>query len=184
MAASRGMNGRRSGTESNRQESSGLDPACCPAEAMLSSPAMIFRLRVPRAPLSYFVENLWFYEDLEADHTKEKLLPDASVETELIEATRAATSISIRGRTDADVADEVEGKIALMRALRAREYLIGNGVDAHKIRTWYRAAGDFVADNSSAEGRAENRRVEIEVRGLDTTAFARETAASDSGRSQ
>jgi AraC-like DNA-binding protein len=80
MAASRGMNGRRSGTESNRQESSGLDPACCPAEAMLSSPAMIFRLRVPRAPLSYFVENLWFYEDLEADHTKEKLLPDASVE--------------------------------------------------------------------------------------------------------
>ncbi|MGA8213173.1 MAG: DUF6597 domain-containing transcriptional factor [Candidatus Sulfotelmatobacter sp.] len=41
---------------------------------------MIFRLRVPRAPLSYFVENLWFYQDLEADHTKEKLLPDASVE--------------------------------------------------------------------------------------------------------
>jgi AraC-like DNA-binding protein len=41
---------------------------------------MIFRLRVPRAPLSYFVENLWFYQDLEVDHTKEKLLPDASVE--------------------------------------------------------------------------------------------------------
>src|ERR1022692_501639 len=47
---------------------------------MLSSPAMIFRLRVPRAPLSHFVENLWFYQDLEANHTKEKLLPDASVE--------------------------------------------------------------------------------------------------------
>src|SRR5580700_2965670 len=47
---------------------------------MLSSPAMIFRARVPRPPLSYFVENLWFYQDLEADHTKEKLLPDASVE--------------------------------------------------------------------------------------------------------
>lgn len=41
---------------------------------------MIFRLRVPRAPLSYFVENLWFYQDLEVDHTKEKLLPDASME--------------------------------------------------------------------------------------------------------
>jgi AraC-like DNA-binding protein len=41
---------------------------------------MIYRLRVPRPPLSYFVENLWFYRDLEVDHTKEKLLPDASVE--------------------------------------------------------------------------------------------------------
>jgi AraC-like DNA-binding protein len=41
---------------------------------------MIYRLRVPRAPLSYFVENLWFYQDLEVDHTKEKLLPDASME--------------------------------------------------------------------------------------------------------
>jgi len=41
---------------------------------------MIFRLRVPRAPLSYFVENFWFYQDMEANHTKEKLLPDAAVE--------------------------------------------------------------------------------------------------------
>jgi AraC-like DNA-binding protein len=41
---------------------------------------MIFRLRVPRPPLSYFVENLWFYRDLEVDHCKEKLLPDAAVE--------------------------------------------------------------------------------------------------------
>jgi len=41
---------------------------------------MIYRLRVPQAPLSYFVENLWFYRDLEVDHTKEKLLPDAAVE--------------------------------------------------------------------------------------------------------
>jgi AraC-like DNA-binding protein len=41
---------------------------------------MIYRLRVPRTPLSYFVENLWFYQDLEVDHNKEKLLPDASME--------------------------------------------------------------------------------------------------------
>jgi AraC-like DNA-binding protein len=41
---------------------------------------MIYRLRIPRPPLSYFVENLWFYQDLEVDHSKEKLLPDASME--------------------------------------------------------------------------------------------------------
>src|SRR5215472_18638443 len=32
---------------------------------------MIYRLRVPRPPLSFFVENLWFYQDLAVDHTGE-----------------------------------------------------------------------------------------------------------------
>jgi AraC-like DNA-binding protein len=41
---------------------------------------MIFRVRAPRPPLSYFVENLWYYQDLEVSHDKEKLLPDASME--------------------------------------------------------------------------------------------------------
>ncbi len=41
---------------------------------------MIYRLRIPRPPLSHFVENLWFYQDLATDHTREKLLPDASME--------------------------------------------------------------------------------------------------------
>ena len=41
---------------------------------------MIYLTRVPNAPLCSFVELLWFYQDLETDHTKEKLLPDASME--------------------------------------------------------------------------------------------------------
>jgi AraC-like DNA-binding protein len=41
---------------------------------------MIYLTRVPVAPLSDLVEFLWFYENLETDHTKEKLLPDASME--------------------------------------------------------------------------------------------------------
>jgi AraC-like DNA-binding protein len=41
---------------------------------------MIFRTRAPAPPLSQFVESLWFYEGLEANHTKEKLLPNGSVE--------------------------------------------------------------------------------------------------------
>jgi AraC-like DNA-binding protein len=53
---------------------------CFGVYLVLISNAMIYRLRVPRPPLSHFVENLWFYRDLEVDHSKEKLLPDASVE--------------------------------------------------------------------------------------------------------
>ena len=41
---------------------------------------MICRTRVPRPPLSEFVEVLWYYRDLDAGHTREKLLPDASME--------------------------------------------------------------------------------------------------------
>lgn len=41
---------------------------------------MLYRTRLPRPELAPFVETLWFYEDLEADHSKEKLLPDASME--------------------------------------------------------------------------------------------------------
>jgi len=41
---------------------------------------MIYRARPPKPELTPFVETLWFYQDLDADHTKEKLLPDASME--------------------------------------------------------------------------------------------------------
>lgn len=41
---------------------------------------MIYVTRVPAPPLSYFVGLLWFYQDLDTDHSKEKLLPDASME--------------------------------------------------------------------------------------------------------
>jgi len=37
------------------------------------------------------------------------------------------------------------------------------GVDPARIRTTYQPIGDHVADNVSADGRALNRRVEIEI---------------------
>src|SRR5215470_18493861 len=41
---------------------------------------MLFLTRIPKPPLSHFVEYLWFYRDMATDHAKEKLLPDASME--------------------------------------------------------------------------------------------------------
>jgi outer membrane protein OmpA-like peptidoglycan-associated protein len=64
----------------------------------------------------------------------------------------------------------------LNRAVGARAYLISHGVSASKIRTWYRSAGDFVADNSTEAGKAINRRVEIEARGVDTASYASKAA--------
>ncbi len=41
---------------------------------------MIFRSHVPSPPLSHFVEFLWYYRDLQVNHTKERLIPDAAME--------------------------------------------------------------------------------------------------------
>jgi outer membrane protein OmpA-like peptidoglycan-associated protein len=102
---------------------------------------------------------------------KTEFLPTPELEQTLLKAATAAKTISIRGRTDATVADDIEARIALARAVHARQFLVANGVDSTKIKTWFRAAGAFAVDNSSPEGQAVNRRVEIEARGLDTSAF-------------
>lgn len=40
---------------------------------------------------------------------------------------------------------------------------MGKGVDAKRIRTEGRGKGQPIADNATVEGRAKNRRVDIEV---------------------
>jgi hypothetical protein len=45
----------------------------------------------------------------------------------------------------------------------ARSYLVARGVSPLKIMVNFASAADFVADNSTAEGRRENQRVDIEV---------------------
>jgi outer membrane protein OmpA-like peptidoglycan-associated protein len=113
-----------------------------------------------------------------AGHTE--FSPPTEIEASLIKAARSAKSVWIRARTDAQVSDPLEARIALDRSLHARSFLITHGVAAQKIRTWYRSSGDFIAEDVSAEGRALNRRVDIEVRGLDTMALAA-LAATDQG---
>jgi len=44
-----------------------------------------------------------------------------------------------------------------------RDRLLAAGIEASRIRTTYQPAGDPIADNDTASGRAMNRRVEIEV---------------------
>ncbi len=51
----------------------------------------------------------------------------------------------------------------MRRALSARQYLIARGVSPLKIMVHFASASDFVADNSTPEGRHQNQRVDIEV---------------------
>lgn len=87
--------------------------------------------------------------------------PSYSDEQELANAAEAAL-ITVRGRTSTIVASPKDESLGLARAISTRKYLIDHGVSPLKVSINY-APGDFVADNSTQEGRLENQRVEIEL---------------------
>lgn len=88
--------------------------------------------------------------------------PSTEVAEVLIAAGKAADQVNVRGRTDAKVAGTLDAKIALGRALAARKFLVDHGISADKIKVFSQADGDFAAPNNTKQGRALNRRVEIE----------------------
>lgn len=89
-------------------------------------------------------------------------LAPAAAQT-LLEDTRAAPLVVLRGRTDGTHDALAESRLAQARARAVRDFLVASGVDATRIRTTHQPIGDHVADNRSAQGRQLNRRVEIEV---------------------
>ena len=90
--------------------------------------------------------------------------PGSEVATVLNQSAKTADRINISGYTDARVAGPRDAKIALGRALAARNFLVKNGVLAEKINVFSQADGRFIAPNFT-KGRALNRRVEIEFFG-------------------
>lgn len=46
---------------------------------------------------------------------------------------------------------------------REKTYLVGKGIDGRRIRTVGKGEQDPIASNLTAEGRSQNRRVEIEI---------------------
>ncbi len=89
-------------------------------------------------------------------------LPAADAERLLAEA-RSAPLILLRGRTDGTTDTPTENRIARERAQAVEALLVRGGVPPARIRSTWQASGDHVSDNDTAEGRALNRRVEIEI---------------------
>jgi outer membrane protein OmpA-like peptidoglycan-associated protein len=89
--------------------------------------------------------------------------PDERTAAALVPAAKAAERVNVRGRTDARIPGPADPRIALARALAARQFLVDRGVDPAKIKVFALPAGDFVAPGNTPEGRAMNRRVEIEL---------------------
>lgn len=90
--------------------------------------------------------------------------PSEQVAQALRASVSTAESIEVRGHTDSNAVNPVDKRIAIERAEKARTWLINNGADGSKIRTTYFAAGNFLVENKTPQGRSMNRRVEIDIR--------------------
>ena len=69
------------------------------------------------------------------------------------------------GHTDSVGSDNYNQKLSLRRSEAVKAYLVSKGIEKNRVYTEGKGEKQPVADNKTAEGRAKNRRVEIEVVG-------------------
>ncbi len=128
-------------------------PAAAPAPAALTAPAAT---KVTYAADTFF------------DFDKSVLKPAAKAKLDdlldKIKSINLEVIIAI-GHTDSVGSDVYNNKLSMRRSNAVKAYLVSKGVDKTRIYTEGKGESQPVADNKTKEGRAKNRRVEIEVVG-------------------
>ena len=78
---------------------------------------------------------------------------------------KSATAASVRvvGHTDSTGSEDGNERLSVSRADSVRNHLVARGVSTTAITTDGRGSREALADNGTAAGRAQNRRVEIFV---------------------
>ncbi|HZY15511.1 MAG TPA: OmpA family protein, partial [Ramlibacter sp.] len=69
------------------------------------------------------------------------------------------------GHTDSVGTNAYNQRLSVRRAEAVKAYLISKGIEKNRVYTEGKGEAQPVADNRTSEGRAKNRRVEIEVVG-------------------
>jgi len=69
--------------------------------------------------------------------------------------------VSVEGHTDSIGSVAYNQRLSERRANTVRDYMVSQGIDAARITTRGYGKTKPIASNDTAEGRAENRRVEI-----------------------
>ncbi|MES2129530.1 MAG: OmpA family protein [Pseudomonadota bacterium] len=137
-------------------------PAPAPEPAPVAKAAPVV---VAPAPTS---EKVSFAADALFDFDKAILKPEGKAKIDDLASKLGSINLEVIiavGHTDSIGTDAYNQKLSIRRADAVKAYLQSKGVEANRIYTEGKGEKQPVADNKKAEGRAKNRRVEIEVVG-------------------
>jgi OOP family OmpA-OmpF porin len=135
--------------------------APAPAPAPAAPPAVV----VVPAPTS---EKVTFAADAFFDFDKAVLKPEGRAKLDDLVSKMGGLNLEVIiavGHTDSVGSDTYNQKLSIRRSEAVKSYLVSKGVEKNRVYTEGKGEKQPVADNKTAEGRAKNRRVEIEVVG-------------------
>ena len=107
------------------------------------------------------------------DFDKSTLKPEGKATLDKIAADLSKIKLEVIiavGNTDSVGTDAYNMALGQRRAQSVKDYLVSKGVDQSRIYTESKGKSNPVASNATAEGRAKNRRTDIEVVGTAATA--------------
>ena len=140
-------------------------PAPSPAPAAAAAPAPAPAPAVVAAPTS---EKVTFAADAFFDFDKSVLKPEGRAKLDDLVSKMSGLNLEVIiavGHTDSVGSDTYNQKLSIRRSEAVKSYLVSKGVEKNRVYTEGKGEKQPVADNKTAEGRAKNRRVEIEVVG-------------------
>jgi len=138
-----------------------------PAPVIAPPPAAPAAVPAPVAPVAVS-EKVSYSADAFFDFDKAVLKPAGKASLDDLSSKLAGMNLEVIiavGHTDSIGTDAYNQKLSVRRAEAVKAYLQGKGIEANRIYTEGKGEKAPVADNKTTEGRAKNRRVEIEVVG-------------------
>jgi OOP family OmpA-OmpF porin len=135
-------------------------PVAAPAPAPAPAPAAVV------APAA--ATKVTYAADAFFDFNKSVLKPEGKAK--LDDLTGKVKDINLEviiavGHTDSVGGDAYNQKLSVARAEAVKAYLVTKGIEKNRVYTEGKGEKQPVADNKTSDGRAKNRRVEIEVVG-------------------
>ena len=135
--------------------------APAPAPAVTPAPA-------PKPVVAPTSEKVTYAADAFFDFDKSTLKPEAKAKLDDLVSKMSGINLEVIiavGHTDSVGTDAYNQKLSVRRAEAVKAYLVSKGLEKNRVYTEGKGKKQPIADNKTAEGRAKNRRVEIEVVG-------------------